>query len=314
MIRPSARLPLFLSLLVHGLFLLLFGLLSVSPQPAVRPILEAVRLETRSAGAMTLVARSNPPRPPRSAPANASETGSGKLNAHVVDPPLYAAAAGPDNPSPEGPPAPNGNPQQGSGQQGESTGEESDSTGGGGREAKTGTRFFPAGDSIHSVAYVVDCSLSMGEHHALDRAKAELLASLESLPATARFQVILYNREAAPLLIQGQRGLLPMRADVLKEVAARIAAQEATRGTDHWKALSRGLALQPEVLYLVTDADDLEPITVRNVTRLNRGRTIIHAIELNNHPTARPDSPLRQLAAANGGTYRHINPTTGNDW
>ena len=69
----------------------------------------------------------------------------------------------------------------------------------------------------------------------------------------------------------------------------------------------RGLAFHPDVLFFLTDADDVSPDDVRMATRLNDHRTVIHAVELSASP-ARPDGPLHKLAAANGGTYSRLDP------
>jgi hypothetical protein len=303
--RPSARLPLLLSLLVHGIFVFLLYALTESASPSTRPSVEAVGLANPGAGHLTLVTLPGPVRKPSSKKAAAAEASPREMEAQVIDPPLYPSQTVPESPSSLRPAGKDGNAggdeREGSPRKG--------SEGGGG--SGNGSSLFAAGASAKTVVYVVDCSVSMGLNHALDRAKDELLASLNSLPATTRFQVILYNRDADPLRINGQMNLLHVNSDVLRQVTEKVMAQRATGGTDHFKALSRGLVFHPEALYLVTDADDLEPIVVQRITQMNRGRTVIHAIELNNRKAERLDSPLRQLAASNGGTYRHVNPETG---
>jgi hypothetical protein len=148
----------------------------------------------------------------------------------------------------------------------------------------------------------------MGPSRALECAKRELLASLARLPVATRFQIIPFHRQAEPLRINDRTTLLPVTDENLRQVALKLKAQEATGGTNHLEALRRGLAYRPTVLFLITDADDLRPEDVRQATKANQGRTVIHAIEINRRSAARPDSPLRQLAASNGGTYRHVTP------
>ena len=60
--------------------------------------------------------------------------------------------------------------------------------------------FAPAVEGQRLV-FVVDRSMSMGVHHALDYARREVLAHLDRLPASSRFQVIAYNRLADPLTL-----------------------------------------------------------------------------------------------------------------
>jgi hypothetical protein len=162
------------------------------------------------------------------------------------------------------------------------------------------------GPSARTVVYVLDRSLSMGFHGALARARREVLASIRRLPPAARFQVVAYNRDAEPLCLDGRSELLAPDADTLSRVAGAISALRASGGTDHGRALRRGLAFRPDVLFLLTDADEIGLDDVRGVTRLNARRAVIHAVELSG--AAHPDGPLHRLAADNGGAYRRLDP------
>lgn len=181
-------------------------------------------------------------------------------------------------------------------------------TGGGAvRGVSGGGNLFPAVGTARSVVYVIDCSLSMGLRGALETAKRELLARLEHLSPSTRFQVIFYNREAQPLKIGGSQELLPGTDEVRRATAALISDVRAGGSTDHLTALRQALLLRPEVIYLATDADDLTTAIVREVTRLNRERVVLHTLDL---AAGRPegDDALRDLAARNRGTYRAIRP------
>ncbi len=166
---------------------------------------------------------------------------------------------------------------------------------------------LPVGKDAKTVVYVVDRSMSMGLHGALARARREVLASLRRLPPGARFQVIAYNREAAPLAINGRSGLLDADEDTLRQAVDAVSALRAAGATDDGLALRRALALHPDVLYFLTDADDVSPDDVRTATRLNDHHAVIHAVEVG-ASSSRPDSPLRKLAADNGGTYQRLDP------
>src|SRR5262249_30267840 len=147
-----------------------------------------------------------------------------------------------------------------------------------------------------SVVYVLDCSISMGLRGALAAAKRELLASLERLPATARFQVIAYNSSAETLL--GRRDeLLPAKPENLRRAAAAVSALEATGGTRPRTGFTLALCLHPDVLYFLTDADDdLTDDDCHWVTRTNAGRTVIHTVELTTAHRGRPEQPMQRLA------------------
>src|SRR5579885_3285784 len=179
---------------------------------------------------------------------------------------------------------------------------------GGGQGNGGGPSFFQLAARGQSVVYVIDRSSSMGINGGLAAARQELLASLERLPETSRFQVILYNRAAEPMAIGGQTGLTPATAAARAEAAARLGAVRAEGSTDHLAALRRALMLRPDVIFFVTDADDLTPLQVRTVTEWNRavsgGRTAIHAIDLGGETAGREPRPLELPARWNGGAWQ----------
>src|SRR5262249_23000898 len=151
-----------------------------------------------------------------------------------------------------------------------------------------------------TIVYVIDRSMSMGLGGALATAKQELLASLERLPATARFQVIAYNRSAEPLLL-GSGGLEPATPEKKRRAASLIEGLDAVGGTEHVPALKRALALRPDVIYFLSDGDDLQAEQVRALTVFNRGRSIIHAIELGHTRRTGENRSLQILARENHG-------------
>jgi hypothetical protein len=175
----------------------------------------------------------------------------------------------------------------------------------GGSGPGRGNLLLAAPATARSVVYVVDRSLSMGLNGALARARRELLASLAELAPGSKFQVILYNRQAEPLRIAGRSGYLSADEATLLAVSQEIGQVTAAGNTDHVRALKAALRLQPDVLFLVTDADDLTDPQVQEVTRLNAGHTKIHCVELSRRRED-SDGPLRRLAEMNGGSYRRV--------
>jgi hypothetical protein len=169
-----------------------------------------------------------------------------------------------------------------------------------------GARFFRVPAQARSVIYVIDHSASMGLHGALDQAKAELLASLQELSPATRCQVIVYNSRAQ-LLRPDLPGLVAATPENKSLLVQALAELQAEGGTRHDQALPRALALLPEVIYFLTDADDLSDAEVRAVTQRNRGRSIIHVIELTTATHHRSDMPLQMLARDNGGIYQAVN-------
>jgi hypothetical protein len=178
--------------------------------------------------------------------------------------------------------------------------------GGRANAGRRGTTFFQVDTDATAVVYVIDRSASMWCNGGLDAARSELLASLARLPKSARFQVIAYNSTASPLCLGGRSDLVPADADNLREATALLARLRPSGKTKHFAALRLALELEPDVIFLVTDADDLTPEEVRLVTRLNRDRSAIHAIELGGRDDSRPGGPLETLARSNRGTYRFV--------
>ena len=178
------------------------------------------------------------------------------------------------------------------------------SASGTGQGGSAGQRLFHLPGTARAIVYVIDHSLSMGLSGSLEVARRELLASLETLPAEARFQVILYNRQAEPLLLEGHQVLVQATYDNRRTAAQLLEAVRAEGGTDHVAALRRALALQPDTIFFVTDADEMTLAEVRSITLLNHGRAAIHAIELREGENSHDDAPLLVLARANRGTHR----------
>jgi hypothetical protein len=164
------------------------------------------------------------------------------------------------------------------------------------------TQFFGAGGKGTKFVYVIDRSASMQQ--VLPVAREELLKSLAALPATAQFQIVYYHLEAHTL--DGPIGLLPATQMNKDRAAALLQGLKSEGGTDHIRALKRALALSPQVLYFLTDADELKPQQVQELTALNQrtGQAQIHCIELSMANAQKSDTPMRLLARNNRGQYR----------
>jgi hypothetical protein len=178
-------------------------------------------------------------------------------------------------------------------------------TGLGNEGSSGGGGLFPLPATAASVVYVLDRSLTMGIDRKLDFARRELIDSLRRLPPSVRFQVIDYNDSVETLIVDGQRGLLPAEPAIVERAVSFLSALAAAGATNHFAALRRGLELRPDVLFFLTDADDLKPEVISVITRRNQ-HSVIHTIELTRLRSLRPDGPLAQLARDNHGTYRHV--------
>ncbi len=157
------------------------------------------------------------------------------------------------------------------------------------------------------IVYVVDRSLSMAQYDALDVVRREVLASLRALPPAAQFQIVAYN-SFAELLLPGK--FVPATPGMVDEAARRLEGLSASGETNHVRALEQALYLlpAPDLVFLVTDADELKEADVQRITRLNRGRAVIHVVELTAALPDGPESLLARLARSNGGSHRRARP------
>jgi hypothetical protein len=180
------------------------------------------------------------------------------------------------------------------------------SGGGIGRGVGPGTEFFGARVQARSFAYVIDRSGSMSGYGALEIAKRELMASLELLPPDARFAVFFYNIQTRPISgPDGRPGLRPATAAAKEAVRAALGEFRATGGTEHAAAIRAALAVQPEVIFFLTDGLLMTPDLAAELERA-AGRTRIEAISFGTGPAPTTADPVRELATATGGSYRYV--------
>lgn len=162
----------------------------------------------------------------------------------------------------------------------------------------------------HKFVYVFDRSDSMNwfERRPLRAAKAELLASLDGLGETHQFQIIFYNHEPLVFNPAGQPFRLAFGTEENKARARRfVESVTASGGTRHMEAVLLALNLQPDVIFLLTDADDpqLSDAQVAAIVR-RAGGTTIHTIEFGYGPQKRPDNFLVRLARLTGGQHVYV--------
>jgi hypothetical protein len=76
-------------------------------------------------------------------------------------------------------------------------------------------------------------------------------------------------------------------------------------GTDHMSALRAALALKPEVIFFLTDADLMTNGDVNEILA-EAGTTRIQAVEFGRGINLGERTPLRRLATTTGGAYLYI--------
>ncbi len=180
------------------------------------------------------------------------------------------------------------------------------SGGGVGQGVGPGTEFFGARETAASFGYVIDCSGSMANRNAHSVAKRELLASLGQLPPDARFGVVFYNERPAPFLDPaGNPKLMAASAANKERLATKLASMPPDGGTNHVSALRAGLAMKPEVIFFLTDADLMSLREAEQLLAESKG-TRIQAVEFGIGPDSGASVPLRSLSEGSGGSYRYI--------
>lgn len=182
-----------------------------------------------------------------------------------------------------------------------------DGPGIGSAPAPLGSSLLPVSARVKRIVYLLDRSISMGPGGGLDRARTELARSLRALPPDSRFQILAYNRAVVPL-VRSASGLVVADTPHLAQALNALEELSATGSTDHVAALRQALALRPELLFLLTDADNLQDRDVSTLTRLNQAGSAIHVIEFTRSSVASPTGPLARLAVINQGTYRRVPP------
>lgn len=171
---------------------------------------------------------------------------------------------------------------------------------------------FDLRDKGTTIVYIMDCSGSMGEYDALEFAKAELMASLQGLNPAQKFHVIFYNEELKELDINKKPGQLVPATDVNRNLTKRFIGTVRPRmGTRHVPALTRALALNPDVIFFLTDAQEpsLSAAELDDIKKMNRGGARIHCIEFGKGKELNLDNFLKKLARQNGGTHGYRDVT-----
>ena len=197
-------------------------------------------------------------------------------------------------------------------------------SGGGQRPATMGTvggvpgaAFMGAEDQGSKVIFVIDASGSMTSKNSMQVAKAALVSSLQALDAHQQFLIIFYDDKPTVLHLRDvHKPQLYAATEIHKTLAKqKIAGIQPGTGTQHVPALEMALKLHPDVIFFLTDAQEPpiyegELVSLKN---LNNKKTRIHSIEFGVGPevsdAASPKNFLRRLSRQNGGTYRYYDVT-----
>jgi von Willebrand factor type A domain len=154
-----------------------------------------------------------------------------------------------------------------------------------------------------SVVYVLDRSSSMGTNQLLDAARASLLASIRQLDSDARFQIVAYNGSVSVLSAE----TLSAKPQNLDRAAQWLDSFVAEGRSGHVAGLREAFAFRPDVIYLLTDADDLDDGDIKAISRFMKTKAGL-IVTILGTTAVRPtgETPLERFVRSNGGEVRYI--------
>jgi von Willebrand factor type A domain len=189
------------------------------------------------------------------------------------------------------------------------TGEEEHSESDIGALQKNETIFFGLKDKGVRFVYLIDVSASM-EGIAIERVKKEMVASLKHLKADQFFQILFFNRKTYTVKIRRKQINGMFRASKMNQKSAEtiIKKIQTDGGTQYYSAIRKALELNPDVIYLLSDAGlpGLSAGDLNALKELNRGASRIHTVEFGKDPEIKKaNNFLRRLSTQNNGQYRY---------
>jgi hypothetical protein len=175
----------------------------------------------------------------------------------------------------------------------------------------TATAGVFGGKPLHSakaggraVVYVIDHSASMGRDGKLARAIECVRLSLRELAPDVQFGIVVYHSAAEVLPISGGNDLVAATPANIAAAEALLKQVTAEGSSRHLEGLRKGLYLQPDELFLLTDADDLSADQIRVVGEFNHKKTAIHPVLFGSYRGGA--SPFDALARQNHGQTQVI--------
>lgn len=170
-----------------------------------------------------------------------------------------------------------------------------------GRE-NAGAEFFGIGGRGGSFVYVVDASGSMNEEGKYERARAELIRSIEALKENQRYYIIFYNDGWYPMDADHPVKATKRQIDRTKRWVSRV---WPGGGTFPLEGLLHALSLEPDAIYFLSDGrfDPAVVDTLREKNPKRYGQVPIHTIAFVNRETI----PLmKTIAKQSGGQFRFV--------
>ena len=171
--------------------------------------------------------------------------------------------------------------------------------------------YFRCAGRRHEVCLRVR-SLKQHGRRALAAAKQQLTESLNSLDSIHQFQIVFFNHLTRTFDATGGGHRVAFATGANKQLAAKfVGGITADGGTDRLAALRAAIAMQPDVIFFLTDDDDPMPESeLAEVNQLNRrSNAAICTIQFGSGPPKSSDNFLVELAKQTGGQYGYVDTT-----
>jgi hypothetical protein len=140
----------------------------------------------------------------------------------------------------------------------------------------------------------------------LEAAKNELRRSLGDLKADCRFQVVFYNDSA--VAFDNSTELFAATPSNVARVRDFIDDMKAESGTNHLSGLEQAIKSRPQVVFLLTDAEEQDDPSMDSIRRVavqcKRAHIRINIVHFCSQP--RSNSTLRELARMTKGQHRFV--------
>lgn len=160
--------------------------------------------------------------------------------------------------------------------------------------------FYGVKASGRRFVFVTDCSSSM-QGQSLQLLKEQLRKTIGALPAKAEFYIVFFNDKAIPMASSTCVQATPQQ---LRTHLAWVDQVQSAGGTDPSEAMRVALALEPSVVFLLTDGMFPPEPTEAVIRGLNKNRTIrINTIAIGERGA---EPGLRRIATENKGTYTFV--------
>ena len=116
-----------------------------------------------------------------------------------------------------------------------------------------------------TIVYVLDASGSMGEWGKFDRGRRALIATLRKQPDTVRFQVVVYAGTAVLPLPAPVGGCVAATEDHVQRMELALKTVAPAGRSNHLEGVRLAVSLKPDVVLILTDADDIPAAKVRGI-------------------------------------------------